>query len=194
MQTGPVSLRSEPDVAAAQWWAGRDEPWDLLCTVGPSGFASYAQVLMPLDGGEAARLPAGPGNEDDRTLGAVLDVLAAHTRTPDDCLWCLWDGWGPAPAGPRVDLVHRRYLLFRGPLGDGWDWHLPQGRLDVTGVARPAAVWPVDRAWFVAFDVDPSWAGVGGSEDAVAALVADPRLDARPVVWGPLDDPRGDGL
>jgi hypothetical protein len=179
-------MRPEADVSLAAWWAEGDDPWDLLCTIGPRGYASYAQVLVPLDDTAAARVPAGPGNHDDRTLGAVLDGLAGHTATPDDCCWCLWDGWGPLPVGPRVSLVHREYALFRGPLGEGWRW--PVG---VTDVAAPAAVWPADRAWFVAFDVDPCWLGVGASSDAVRALLADPRLDARAVAWGALEDPRG---
>jgi hypothetical protein len=35
-------------------------------------------------------------------LREVLTVLTRHTRTPDDCYFCLWDGWGstfPADAG-----------------------------------------------------------------------------------------------
>ncbi len=27
-------------------------------------------------------------------LRAALQVLADHTRTPDDCYFCMWDGWG----------------------------------------------------------------------------------------------------
>lgn len=27
-------------------------------------------------------------------LRAAVRVLARHTRTPDDCYFCLWDGWG----------------------------------------------------------------------------------------------------
>ena len=53
----------------------------------------------------------------------------------------------------------------------GW----PDGtRLDA---AEPAFVWPADRAWCVAKDVDPHWAGIGGAAALVTELTGDPRLD-----------------
>lgn len=180
-----MALRVEPDVSLGDWWARREEPWELLCTVGPSGYDAYAQVLMPLAEDDAMGLPETGGNLDDRVLAALVAVLAGHTTTPDDCFSCLWDGWGPVPPGPRVRLPNREYLLFRGPLADAQDWGL-----DLTWVPPPAAVWPADRAWFLAFDVDPDWAVVGGSAPAVAAVVEGAGLDTRPVGWGALTDPR----
>jgi hypothetical protein len=41
----------------------------------------------------------------------------------------------------------------------------------------PAFVWPADHRWCLAADVDPHYAGVGASEDAVHALLALPDLD-----------------
>jgi hypothetical protein len=38
-------------------------------------------------------------------LGAALQVLSRHTRTPDDCYFCLWDGWGPRINGDGVRKV-----------------------------------------------------------------------------------------
>lgn len=64
---------------------------------GPSGFEAYARLRFLPD-------PAYPGqseNEVDRKgppehelLRTALDLLSEHTRTPDDCYFCLWDGWG----------------------------------------------------------------------------------------------------
>lgn len=184
-----MTLRFEPDVSHADWWVTRDEPWQVLCTTGPGGFEAYAQVLMPLDDdARTALLPAVGGNLDDRTLAAVLDVLGGHTATPDDACSCLWDGYGVEKPGPRVRLPHRDYLLFRGPLREARTWPLGSGG----HAPPPAAVWPADRAWFLAFDVDPDWAGVGGSRAAIDALLADDRLQARSIAWGTLADPRGD--
>jgi hypothetical protein len=45
------------------------------------------------------------GPSETAQLRAVLDVLARHTRTPDDCYFCLWDGWGEPlrdDDGPRM--------------------------------------------------------------------------------------------
>lgn len=185
-----MALRPEPDTSLADWWATRVEPWEVLATVGPSGFAAYAQVLCPLDEGDPrlALLDARDDrNWDDQVLAAVLDVLAAHTATPEDGCWCLWDGYREHRPGPRVRIPHRDHLLFRGPVTRLPDW----GPEATSSVSPPAAGWPADRAWFLAFDVDPAWLAVGGTEAAVDALVADPRVRALHVPWGPLTDPRG---
>lgn len=186
-----MTLRFEPDVSHADWWATRDEPWEVLATVGPSGFPAYAQVLAPM-AEEDPRIPLLEAREgwnwDDQVLAAVLDVLGAHTSTPDDGCWCLWDGYRDHRPGPRVRIPHREYLLWRGPVTGIPDW----GPEATSSVAPPAAGWPADRAWFLAFDVDPCWLSVGGSRAAVDALVADPRVRALPAAWGPLTDPRGE--
>jgi hypothetical protein len=119
-------------------------------------------------------------------LRAVLEMLTGHTRTPDDCYFCLWDGRGDieggggarildshrgvvrqgpqiAPAFPPsvLDVPNRAYLLFRGSVSDFGDWGQPrcgpgQPRLHMPD---PAFIWPADHAWCVANDVDPHWAG-----------------------------------
>jgi hypothetical protein len=86
--------------------------------------------------------------------------------------------------GPRVRLPARDYLLFTGPLEAalalGWDgpgeWFLPQS---------PNLFWPEDHAWCVASEIDLPYTLVAGPAALVGALVADPRLGARPV--GPGD-------
>lgn len=140
-----------------------------------------------------------PGELDQ--LRVVAEVLRRHTRTPHDSWHCLWDGWGALHAGatavlsfgddgaasslgapafgvgvlgePTVHHPHRDYHLFTGPLSDLGDW----GAGDLApGVAHgdlvPAFVWPQDRAWCIAADVDPHWAGIGGSRAAIEELVA----------------------
>lgn len=61
-------------------------------------------------------------------------------------------------------------------VSDIGDWDVPY----------PAFVWPADRAWCVAADVDPHWAGIGADTAAIDRLVADPHLDVVPA------DPRED--
>ncbi|MDG4788799.1 hypothetical protein O7626_23215 [Micromonospora sp. WMMD1102] len=85
---------------------------------------------------------------------------------------------GASPAIPGVAKVvvpHREYWLFRGPLPsisstDAAQAHLGQRE-------QPAFVWPADHAWCFAQDVDPHWAGIGGSSPMIHQLIADPRLD-----------------
>lgn len=42
---------------------------------------------------------------------------------------------------------------------------------------NPAFIWPADRAWFLANDVDPHWAGIGGSPRAINDLLDAAGLD-----------------
>ena len=44
----------------------------------------------------------------------------------------------------------------------------------------PAFIWPGDRTWCLANDVDPHWAGIGADSAAIDELLADPRLDVVP--------------
>jgi hypothetical protein len=150
-------------------------------------------------------------------------VLATHTATPDDCYFCVWDGfghaqvainddavyiddedagaqfeqtvarpgWAPAalpsispsmPQLPKVVVPNRAYWLFRGFLADVGRWDSAQEwpgqcRLDE---AEPAFIWPADLAWCVARDVDPHWAGIGGTSPLITRLMTDPRLDVVP--------------
>jgi len=85
--------------------------------------------------------------------------------------------------GPRVRLPHRDYILFEGPVGSATDLSeliggplLPQS---------PNLFWTEDRAWCVASEIDLFCTLVGGSEQLVEALLADPTLE----VWriGPTD-------
>ncbi|MFC6287812.1 hypothetical protein ACFP3Q_09940 [Nocardioides sp. GCM10027113] len=204
-----MALRFEPDVSHADWWAGRDEPWQQLCTIGPRGFAAYVQVLHPLDDEDdrVFTLADVEGNLDDRVFTSLTEVLAEHTGTPDDCWIAWWEGDGytdhpglmprEALAGPRVRLPQdhpdREYLLFRGAPADAVarDVGMP-ARADGMGLGSPAAMWPDDHAWFMALDVDSSWTGIGGSHALADRLLGDPRFETRTVACTvDIVDPRG---
>jgi hypothetical protein len=160
-----------------------------MVSFGPTGFPACARLRFLPD-------PAYEGqseNDVDSDIPyagdqwpALVELLASHTRTPGDCYFGLWDGWGfdSLRDQPKFSLYHdfpdarrfpvRSYFLFRGPLSEVGDW-------DGDGLTlpyEPAFVWPADRAWCVAYDVDPHWAGIGADTSVVARIVADPRLDA----------------
>lgn len=178
------------DVSAAAWLTSSDQPWQQLATLGPSGFASYARLRFLPDpahpGQEESDVEVDPGAPSEHELlRTALEVLGHHTRTPDDCYFCLWDGWGqglsrPVLAGPKVVLPGRGYHLFRGALSDLGDW----GPADLSrGPSRqtdPAFVWPADHAWCLADDVDPHYAGIGAAAAAIDELLAHPGLDVVP--------------
>jgi hypothetical protein len=83
---------------------------------------------------------------------------------------------------PKVVVPHRAYWLFRGRLADVGAWDSARGwprQFRLHG-AEPAFAWPSDRAWCVASDVDPHWAGIGGQQALITRLTTDPRLDVVP--------------
>jgi hypothetical protein len=112
-------------------------------------------------------------------------VLAAHTTTPDRCFIGEWEGYGwPEMADSssvselrldqRTFLVHQGSIRTAGRIG----WRDQGG-----GFVRepPTLIWPADRAWFVAGDVDLDSSYIGGRGNLIAALLAEPDLEVWPV-------------
>lgn len=130
----------------------------------------------------------------------LTELVRVHTTTPEQCWFCLWDGYGwqrarctddgaspvvgsPIPgavqAGPRVRLPHRDYFLYRGAM-DAALVGYPGEPPDQTGNLW----WPEDRAWCVASEIDLSWTYVGGSSALVHALMSEPAIEALQVSPG----------
>jgi hypothetical protein len=160
------------------------------------------------------------GNLDPAALAVLVDVLAPATGE-QECFHALWDGWGwirggssvaimvatdgpgePEPpqiepgvpadvlALPRLRRPDRKYLLFRGPLRAA----LEMGRrTDAFGFEpqSPSLIWPADRSWCVATEIDFDSTLVGGSTELVAAVLDAPGLEAWPVT--PADRLTHDG-
>lgn len=174
------------DVSAADWISASDLPWSRLVTFGPEGFADYARLRFLPDPAYAGQRESDVDRDDVRPervqLPMLFEVLAAQTFTPDDCYFCLWEGFGTINAfppsvlgGPRVVVPGRTYLLFHGPLSTANEWPVAERR--PLAYWPPAFVWPADHAWCVAFDVDPHWAGIGADAMTVDQLMRDPRFD-----------------
>jgi hypothetical protein len=93
-------------------------------------------------------------------------------------------------AGPRLSHPNRDYLLFQGPLRAALsighqitaDWRLPQS---------PNLLWPADRSWLLATEIDFDSTLVGGSTQLVQELLQATPLEAWPVGIG--DDLTIDG-
>jgi hypothetical protein len=149
------------------------------------------------------------GSLESQPLAVLADVLSRFTR--GWCYFALWEGYGwmhgsPAhgflggraipPAfppdvmsGPRLRLPAREYLLFRGQLTDvlhlGWTY--PGGTDDLQS---PNLMWPADRSWCVATEIDFDSTLVGGTEELAESLLATDGLEAwRVDVSDTLDRP-----
>jgi hypothetical protein len=74
-----------------------DLPWQQLITFGPSGFEAYARLRFlpdPVYAGQPEIEIDDDASSEHELLRTTLEVLRQHTRAPDDCYFCLWDGWG----------------------------------------------------------------------------------------------------
>lgn len=181
---GPrVAITWSSETSQGDWLGASGAPWWQAATFGPAGFAAYARVRFIPDpdepGSAEADVELADTHPSDFTqMRVALGVLARFTRTPQDCWFAVWEGWGHVPEVPRdlprLELPHRRYGLLRGGLAEVGTWPDALGTRMTVG---PAFVWPADRRWCLASDVDPHWAGVGAEEAAVRTLLTTPGLD-----------------
>ncbi|MHA4849895.1 hypothetical protein L1080_010120 [Rhodococcus sp. MSC1_016] len=181
-----MSITRCVDVSAARWLERRDEEWSRLAARGPVAFDKYARLRFIPDPsnpgqreGDAQRDPE--GLSDNEQLGVVLADLAPFTGTPDNCYFCIWDGWpsfAAADALPKISIPNRDYFLFHGTVDDCADWDAQlETLLQDIGAPTPAFVWPADFAWCVTCDIDPHFASIGAGSDAIDRLLVDPRVD-----------------
>jgi hypothetical protein len=173
-------------VAAGDWIGPRLHPFGQgdVASVVPTGFDKYA------------RLPAA-------TRDGLVPLLARHTTTPDQCWFCLWEGYGylhPGGTSPlwrtgsrprhRVGLPWWRRVSIRQPTtgkSGGPRVQLPnRAYLLFTGLVAqgsgwqdgPNLWWPEDRAWCVASEIDLDETLVGGTQALIEAILAKRDLSA----------------
>ncbi|WP_432542599.1 hypothetical protein [Kineococcus sp. SYSU DK002] len=192
-----LSVCRTPSVA--DWITGSTRPWHQLVALGPAGLPAYARLRFlpdpthPGQGEGDVEFDEGPDapSENDRMRSAAT-ILAAHTSTPDECFFAVWDGWGLVPTDPattRIEVPNRGYSLFRGAVpdfGDGREWSRVFNPPPYPWRAGPdpAFTWPRDRAWCLTKDVDPHYATIGASRAAVRELLDHPDLDVVPLEPG----------
>jgi hypothetical protein len=92
--------------------------------------------------------------------------------------------------GSRLELPHRAYVLFSAGVSTFTDASWPDiapwvGPDEAHAWAQtPNVLWPADRSWVVVSEIDFDSTIVAGSPELVAAICADPRLEALPVPEG----------
>jgi hypothetical protein len=172
--------------------------------------AQFHSIALPPSAPDRPPPYRSQGPQEGSLWRPDAEVLAAigrdWTATPEDCWFCVWDGFGwgsaitfamltetgqpreiiqepgrdPVPgqvrAGPRVRLPHRDYFLYAGAAAAV----AALASLDGTGGQCPNLWWPADRAWCVASEIDLPWTYVGGPRGLIDAILADERIEALP--------------
>lgn len=160
-----------------------------LIGFGPPDFPAYVRLRYIPDPTKPDQSESDANVADDHPSDfeqaqRALDHLRRFTTTPEDCYFCVWEGWfdvrsRPAALdGPMVTIPDRRYFLLRGSLTDLGSWNETLGGAGAP--PRPDFAWPADHSWCLASDVDPHWAGIGAGQAAIASLLNDPELDVVP--------------
>lgn len=91
-----MSLRPVSDVSPGAWLTDADS------ALGPTDLEAYTRVLHPWSDDGEHRIE---GHLPEDELAALVEVLARHTRTPDECFHALWDGYGDLIGGDAVGFL-----------------------------------------------------------------------------------------
>lgn len=174
-----------PAPAEEAWWIlySRASTHQLV-TFGPAGFSAYARVRYIPDpefvGQDETDAVLPPDHLSDLAQARrVLYDLAPFTTRTDVCFF----SFGPARiANPRYrdsifTVSGEPYTLLTGRIEDIEEW-AEDPTMFPDNFSPPAFAWPADHAWVFATDADPHWAGVGATDMAVDALLADSMIDA----------------
>jgi hypothetical protein len=114
------------DLSPAAWLVTSSLPWDRLVTFGPAGLEAYARLRFlpdPAYEGQSENDAVDDSPSAADRLRTLLQRLAPHTTSPDDCYCCLWDGWGELYGRSTTalpDLVMRTDQPAGGVQPAGW--------------------------------------------------------------------------
>ncbi|MET4046302.1 MULTISPECIES: hypothetical protein [unclassified Rhodococcus (in: high G+C Gram-positive bacteria)] len=179
------------DSTPALWMAFQNLPWYRLARRGPIGFEKYARLLFIPDPKFSGQKTSdiefdGDSPSELMQVATALNVLTGHTTTPDECYFAIWDGWDSITIGPPPNFkIHNRdYWLIRGTLADYEHWNSANPALWAYGdTPDPAFIFPADHAWCITNDVDPHFATIAATAEAIDEILGNDQIDTV------LDDP-----
>jgi hypothetical protein len=168
-----TEIRPAANADPARWLLRSDVDWWDLVRYGPPGFDVYVRIALAQDVGADADNRSGEALVD--AVRAALAALGSYTATPSKAYAAIWEGWtsmAPPPQAPRVEIPNRAMLLFTGPVEALRDAPAVAWYGSAAGIYQdPHLVWPEDRAWCLACEVDEEIEfTVGCSGEASQAL------------------------
>ncbi|MEV7692992.1 hypothetical protein AB0N73_06635 [Microbacterium sp. NPDC089189] len=136
------------------------------------------------------------GEDDDADLARHREMLALSRSDPFNRPYAT-ETWqrgilaDDVSRGPLLELPGREHVLFAGALevfaDPLWQRRVPWHDVELENAgfastaASPSLLWPDDRSWVLTTDVDWDSTIVGGDADLIAAICADPALEALPI-------------
>lgn len=139
--------------------------------------------LAPIAGPDEGWLPP-------QVARVIQQVLSAHADTVAPCWFGVWIGFAHEyregiPATHRLSTKYREWDLFRAPLDA-----LTLNFFDVGEFFYQTAniVWPDDRSWCLATDIDLNSSYLGGTKALIEAVLRHEELEA---YEASEDDPLG---
>ena len=181
-----TEIRPAVDTEPARRLLRSDVDWWDLVRYGPPGFDVYVRIAF------SQQLDANVVNPSDQApadaLRTALAVLASYTTTPATGYAAIWEGWTgvtSVPQAPRVEIPNRAMLLFTGPVDALRDAPAVAWYGSAAHIAQePHLVWPEDRAWCVACEVDEEIEFTVGCSDEAAQALANALGAVRRVRYG----------
>lgn len=114
-------------------------------------------------------------------IDPLVEYLRLATTTPERCFFAVWEGFGgsvvPAGLEPKLELPHRRYHVFAGPI-EGARTSYAAVSFHHQFHQSANLWWPADHAWCVATEVDHGWTYIGAPWSCIHAILSDSRFEA----------------
>ncbi|MEU4345015.1 hypothetical protein AB0H00_27795 [Nocardia sp. NPDC023852] len=87
------------EASATDWLVEQGLPWDRLVARGPVGYPRYARVRFIPDPGFSGQKTSDVdferhGLSEKEQVGVALEILSRYTTMPEECYFCMWNGWG----------------------------------------------------------------------------------------------------
>ncbi|WP_425837886.1 hypothetical protein [Streptomyces fractus] len=191
----PAGLTLCHDLTPAAWVrdALPDFAAGMVGSLLPAGYERYVRVLHPAGSDEDADDDGpGEGTLPGPLAAPLASVLEGCTGTPQDCWFGVWEGCGylgddrshvDVTGAPRLELPHRGYPVFHGPVGSVTALAMAVAGetgegAEVDHALVPDLWWPADRAWFVHGDTDLTATWIACSAAAAEQVLAHPALEA----------------
>ena len=160
----------------------------------PHSQMQWHRIINCRDSGQSSHDLTAPqiGYLPERQATVLVEILSKHTRTPEECFFAIWDGWGYSQLDKfenqtaSFQLWERRYYLATGSIS---------AYLAGVSVGMPPSIWwPRDRSWCAATDIDLMWTYVGGTKSCIDAVIVDGRLEVWEAVLDDRIDIHGDDI